>query len=179
MVPRRLRAREPESSASASLSKGKGKSRDDDYDAMDHLVRGLDNSSSSSRSKGKGKDREVDYDDVTGNPENIEDEIAEIDRQIAALNERKSELLGTELLDKLEELHKKIHDLAKAVPENVISTRRQALGRSGVDSAGERSKTQTGKPSPNGGSGSRGGPYLRYGSGVPVSELYHSRPSGW
>ena len=166
---------------------------------IDHPYRGFDSSASASRSKGKGKDKEVDYDDVNGNPENIEDEIAVIDRQIDTLNERKSELQGTELLDKLEELHKKIHNLAKAVPENFISTRKQALSRSGADPAGERSRTRNGKPSPNagsgsreersktqnarhsphGGSGSRGGPYSIYGRRVPVHELYLLRPSGW
>ena len=156
MVPR-LRASEPESSASTSLSKGKGKgkSKEENHDVIDHPYRGFDSSASASKSKGKGKDKEVDYDDINGNPESIEDEIAAIERQIDALNERKSELQGTELLDKLEELHKKIHHLAKAVPENAISTRRQALGRSGVDSAGERSKTRNRKPFSNGGSGSR------------------------
>lgn len=125
----RERECEPESSTSASRSKGKGKSNEEDYDVFDHLIRGLDSSASASRSRDKGKGKEEDYDDVISDPENIEDEIAAIDRQIDALNERKSELQGTELLDKLEELHKRIHDLAKAVPVIVISTRKQALGR--------------------------------------------------
>ena len=110
-----------------------------------------ESSTSALKSKGKGKSKEEDYNDVTGIPKNIEDEIAVIDRQIDALNERKSELQGTELLDKLEELHekleelhKKIHGLAIAVPEKIISTRKQALGSSGVHSAGERSEAQTG-----------------------------------
>lgn len=82
---------------------------------IDHLVRGLDSSTSASQSKGKGKNKE-DYDDVIGDPENMKDEIAAIERQIDALKERQSELQGIELLDKLEELHKQIQDLVKAVP---------------------------------------------------------------
>ena len=151
-----VRQREPESSASASASKskGKGKSIEEDYEVIEYLGRGYDSSSSSKKSKGKGKGKEEDY-DVIGNPESIEDEIAAIGHQIDALNERKRELQGTELLDKLDELHKKIRDLAKAVPGNAISTRKQALGRSGVDSAGERSRTRTRRRTPNRGSGSR------------------------
>ena len=155
-----VRQREYESSASASASKskGRGKSIEEDYEVIDHLGRGSDSSSSSGKSKGKGKGKEEEY-DVIDNPKNIEDEIAAIDHQIDALNERKSELRGTVLLDKLDELHKKIRDLAGAVAENVTSTRKQALGRSGVDSAGERSPTRTGRPSRHGGSGSRELPY--------------------
>ena len=109
---------------------------------------------------------------MIGDPENIEDEIAAIERQIDALNQRKSELQGTQLLDKLEELHKKIPDLAKAVPEDVISARKQALSRSGADPAGERSRTRNGRPSPNGGTESRGLPDW---GRAPEHGYYHSQ----
>ena len=156
---------------SASKSRDKGKNKEEDHDVIDHLVREFDSSASASQSKGKGKDKEVDY-NMISNPENIKDEIAVIDRQIDALNERKSALQGTELLDKLEKLHKKIHDLAKAVPEDVISTRTQALSRSGANLAGERSRIWNGKPSPNGGTESRELPDW---GRAPEYGYYHSR----
>lgn len=192
----RVREREPESSAPASKSRDEGKIGDEDYDVIDHPIRGIGSSASASKSRDKGKSKEEgcdiidrleeedyhvinrlkdedyhvinrlvrrddslasaskfrdkgkckeeDDEDVLSTRGNIESEIAAVDHQIDTLNERKSELQGTELLDKLDELHKKIRDLAKTVPGNDISTRKQALGRSGVDSVGERSRTRTG-----------------------------------
>ncbi len=118
-----------------------------------------DCSTSSSKARGKCKSKEEDTNKI-GNPKNNEDEIAVIDRQINVLNKRKSKLQAKELLNKLEEMRKDIDDPAKAVSENDISLpagRKEGHGRSGVGSAGEISKTETGKPAPNRGSGSREG----------------------
>ena len=124
-----------------------------------------DNPTSSPKARGKGKSREEVYDKI-GNPENKENKIAVTDRQKDVLNERKSELQATELLDKMEELRKEMDDLAKEMGDlskmlsesglSLPAGRKQAHGRSGVDLAGKTSKTETWKPSPSGGSGSRG-----------------------
>ena len=111
---------------------------------------GFDSLASASQSKEEGKGKERNEEDVPGTRGKIESEIAAIDHQIHCLIKRKSELQGTELLDKLDELHKKIRDLAKTLPENVLSTRKQALGRSGMDQAGERSGIRTRRRIPNG-----------------------------
>ena len=124
-----------------------------------------DSSTSSSNAKGKGKSKEEDY-DKTGNSENKENKTAVIDRHNNVHKERKNELQATELLNKMDELRKEMHDLAKTISESGISLpagRKQPHGRSGVDSAGKTSRTETGKPSPSEESGSRRErPHVRY-----------------
>ena len=156
--------------------------------------READNSSSSSKARGKGKSKEEDGNKI-GNPENNENEYAVIDRQTDVLNMRKGKLQATELLNKVEEVRKSIDDLAKAVSASEISLpagREEDHGRSGVGSAGERSKTETRKPAPNRRSifspevVSRGqrradsGTRHATNQGRPLGyESYSSRPFGW